>query len=66
MLGFDCETYANADKDTIFAEMNTVNKDITWNLTHGATAGSPVVRYDAYAMYDAVFIAENGNLDVRF
>ncbi len=66
MLGFDCETYANADKDTIFAGMNTVNKDITWNLTHGATAGSPVVRYDAYAMYDAVFIAENGNLDVRF
>jgi hypothetical protein len=66
MLGFDCEVYANADKDSIFAGMNTVNKDIYWQLTHAANASAPIVRYDFYAMYDAVFVCENGNMDVRF
>jgi hypothetical protein len=66
MLGFDCELYANADKDSIFSGMNTVNKDIYWQLTHNNNASAPTVRYDFYAMYDAVFVCENGNMDVRF
>ena len=66
MLGFDCELYANADKDSIFSGMNTVNKDIYWQLTHNANGTAPTVRYDFYAMYDAVFVCENGNMDVRF
>jgi hypothetical protein len=66
ILGFDCEVYSNADKDSIFSGMNTVNKDIYWQLTHNANASAPNVRYDFYAMYDAVFVCENGNMDVRF
>ena len=35
-LGFDLETYANADKDRIFAGMNTLNSYIFWNSNFGA------------------------------
>jgi hypothetical protein len=66
ILGFDCEVYSNADKDSIFSGMNTVNKDIYWQLTHNANASAPNVRYDFYVMYDVVFECENGNMDVRF
>lgn len=61
-LGFDCETYANADKDRIFAGMNTLNSDIFWNLDFNPTGiGSDVnVRFDFYALYDQVIIFENG------
>jgi hypothetical protein len=66
MLGFDCEIYANADRDSIFSGMNTVNKDIYWQITHTANASAPTVRYDFYAMYDAVYVCENGNMDVKY
>jgi hypothetical protein len=66
MLGFDCEIYANADRDSIFSGMNTVKKDIYWQLSHAAQDAAVNVRYDFYAMYDAVFVCENGNMDVRF
>jgi hypothetical protein len=66
MLGFDCEIYANADRDSIFSGMNTVNKDIYWQLSHAGQDVAVTVRYDFYAMYDAVFVCENGNMDVRF
>lgn len=59
-LGFDLETYASADKDKIFAGMNTLNSDIFWNLTFGANASAPNVKFDFYALYDNVLVFENG------
>ena len=32
-LGFDLETYAAADKDRIFAGMNTLNSDISFGIS---------------------------------
>lgn len=59
-LGFDCEAYSGASKESLFAGMNTLNSDIFWNLTFGANSGSPTVRFDFYALYDNVLICENG------
>lgn len=59
-LGFDLETYANSDKDKIFAGMNTLNSDIFWNINFGANASSPNVKFDFYALYDNVLVFENG------
>ncbi len=59
-LGFDLETYANADKDKIFAGMNTLNSDIFWNINFAANASAPVVRFDYYGLYDNVLVFENG------
>lgn len=59
-LGFDLETYASADKDKIFAGMNTLNSDIFWNINFGANASSPNVKFDFYGLYDNVLIFENG------
>lgn len=61
-LGFDCESYANANKDTIFAGMNTLNSDIYWNADFGTNAANIDVRFDIYALYDQVMIFENGNV----
>ena len=70
-MGFDCETYAGSDKDRIFSGMNTTTSDIYAILTHtrsgiGANNPAVTVRYDAYALYDAVAVCENGVLSVRF
>lgn len=59
-LGFDLETYASADKDKIFAGMNTLNSDIFWNINFGAQAANTNVRFDYYALYDNVLVFENG------
>jgi hypothetical protein len=59
-LGFDCETYANADKDKFFAGMNTLNSDIYWNINFAANATAPNVKFDFYALYDNVLVFENG------
>ena len=59
-LGFDLETYAAADKDRIFAGMNTLNSDIFWNINFAANAGGPNVKFDYYALYDNVLVFENG------
>lgn len=60
-LGFDLESYANADKNRIFAGMNTLNFDIYWNINHNAqTNANTPCRYDYYALYDNVLVFENG------
>ena len=59
-LGFDLETYAAADKDRIFAGMNTLNSDIFWNINFGAQANALAVRFDYYGLYDNVLVFENG------
>jgi hypothetical protein len=59
-LGFDLETYANADKDRIFAGMNTLNSDIFWNINFGTQSADVLVRFDYYALYDNVLVFENG------
>lgn len=59
-LGFDCETYAAADKDKIFAGMNTLNSDIFWNINFAANNPAVNVKFDYYALYDNVLVFENG------
>ena len=59
-LGFDLETYAAADKDRIFAGMNTLNSDIFWNINFGQQGADVTVRFDYYALYDNVLVFENG------
>lgn len=65
-LGFDCESYANADKSAIFAGMNTLNSDIYWNIDfYPSGIGSDVnVRFDTYGLYDQVLVFENGTVRV--
>ncbi len=58
-LGFDLETYAAADKDKIFAGMNTLNSDIFWNMSFLAN-GTTNAKFDYYALYDNVLVFENG------
>ena len=59
-MGFDCETYANSDKDKFFAVMNTLNSDIYWNINFAANATAPNVKFDFYALFDNVLLFENG------
>jgi len=58
-LGFDCEAYANSDKDKIFAGMNTLNSDTYWNMNFSANATAPNVKFDFYALFDNVLVFEN-------
>jgi len=71
-LGFDCEAYSGASKDSIFAGMNTLNSDIFFNMnfsgitlkdltgTNLANGTSLNIRFDYFALYDNVLICENG------
>ena len=64
-LGFDLESYSGADKEKLFAGMNTLNADMFWTLNHAAQGGATAVRYDFYALYDTVLVCENGQMYYR-
>lgn len=71
LIGLDCEVYAGADKSEIFQGLNTNTDDIYLNASYGATPTTGGVadqpfRYDAFANYDQVLVAENGVLYTRF
>lgn len=59
-LGFDLESYSGADKDKIFAGMNTLNSDIFWNINFLANNPAVGVKFDYYGLYDNVLVFENG------
>ena len=65
-VGMDLETYSNADKDSIYSGYNTSNDDVFWHCTYNANATTPSVRFDTYAMYDAVMVCEAGVAYVQF
>lgn len=70
MIGIDCEVYANADKSELFSGMNTQGMDIYLQSTHvvGANGlnGRTNVRFDTFALYDAVLVFDNaGNCNIR-
>ncbi len=65
-IGIDMETYANADKDSIFSGYNTLTDDIYWNLTFDGTQAAGLVRYDFFALYDSLLICENGTAIVKY
>lgn len=64
-IGLDLENYCSAPKDQIFAGWNSNTDDIYLVLTYGTVTGTSM-RYDAFAMFDCVFVAENGTAYVRF
>ena len=66
MIGVDLETYSNSDKSHVFAGYNTSNEDIFFQLAFSGLANATNVRSDTYALYDSVFVCENGICSVRF
>ena len=66
MIGVDLETYSNADKSSIFAGYNSSNEDVFFQMGFQGLATDTDVRFDTYALYDAVIICENGIAMTRY
>lgn len=69
-LGIDCEIYSNADKTDLFSGMNTQGLDIYLQSTHAVAnnghGGRTTVRFDTFALYDAVLVFDQaGNCNIR-
>lgn len=69
-VGLDCEIYANADKDSLFSGLNSQNMDIYLQSTHvvgsGALNGRTTVRFDTFALFDAVLVCrQDGMVEIR-
>lgn len=72
-IGLDCEIYSNADKESLFSGLNSQGMDIYLQATHvvgadglGAGVASMNVRYDTFAMYDAVVVCRaDGMVELR-
>lgn len=66
-IGIDLESYANADKSSLFSGYNTNTEDIyailNYNVQTGATSNA---RFDAFANFDCVVICENNTAYVKF
>lgn len=67
IIGCDMETYSNADKSSIYSGYNSLNDDIFMQLQLNGT-GSAIasLRFDTYALFDALLICENGTAYVKF
>jgi hypothetical protein len=70
-VGLNLENYEASAKDTIFAGWNSNTDDIYYvaNLTvpqAGGAAAPVTIRFDAFALYDAVVVCENQTAYVRF
>jgi hypothetical protein len=63
-VGLDLENYATADKSSIFAGYNSNTEDIYYYPVFGAQAVG-TIRFDAFAMYDAVLVFENNTCFAR-
>jgi len=55
-IGIDLENYSNAPKDNIFTGWNSNTDDCFFIADY---TGNQTIRYDAYAMYDSLFVFEN-------
>lgn len=65
-IGLDLENYCSANKDTIFAGWNSNTDDIYLVMNYDATFAGTSMRYDAFAMFDAVVVCENGTAYCRY
>ena len=63
-IGLDLETYATADKDNLWAGMNTLTADCFFNGEFGANASAPNVKFDFFCLFDQVLVFENGSVRV--
>ena len=63
-IGLDLETYATADRDSLWVGMNTLTSDVFLNAEFEANAGAPNVKFDFYSLYDQVLVFENGSVRV--
>lgn len=66
LIGLDAEVYAGTDKSEIFSGLNTNTDEIYLNVRYGAVTDDAVYRYDCFANFDSVLVAENGVLYTRF
>lgn len=65
-VGLDLESYAAADKSTIFAGYNTNTDDIFFMANYTTAGATGQVRFDAFANFDSVVVCENGTCYVKF
>ena len=64
-IGLDLETYATADRDSLWAGMNTLTSDVFLNADFASGIGADTsVRFDFYSLYDQVLVFENGSVRV--
>lgn len=66
MIGIDLESYSNADKSAIFSGFNSLTSDIQFVASHNGITTAVNVKYDAFALFDQVFMVENGVAKVMF
>ena len=66
-IGIDLESYANSDKSSgLFQGYNSNTDDIFLQISTNGTGANDTVRFDAFAMFDSVFICENNTAYVKF
>lgn len=65
-IGLDLENYCSAPKDTIFAGWNSNTDDIYLVMNYDGSQATATLRYDAFAMFDAVVVCENGTAYCRY
>ena len=66
LIGMDLESYANADKSSLFAGYNSNTDDIFCVMNFGANGTTPTVRFDAFALFDSVVVFENNTAYCKF
>lgn len=66
VIGMDLESFANADKSSLFAGYNSNTDDIFCVMNFGPNAASPTVRFDAFSLFDSVVVFENNTAYVKF
>ena len=65
-IGIDLESYANADKSSLFSGYNTNTEDIYAMLTYGTQTAAGNMRFDTFANFDCVIICENNTAYCKF
>jgi hypothetical protein len=65
-IGLDLESYANSNKESIFAGYNSNTDDIFAVINFGTTAATGTTRLDAFALFDSVVVLENNTAYVRY
>jgi hypothetical protein len=64
--GIDLENYATADRTNIFAGYNSNTDDIFYVPSFTAQASIGNIRFDSFAMYDAVLVFQNDTVYCKF
>ena len=65
-VALDLENYANSDKSQIFAGWNSSTDDIYFIGTYNSNNTTPVVRFDAFALFDSLLVFENNTCYVKY